>query len=162
MQLPNPPFYRRWSVLLAGVIGLAAIVALLGWRGLQQVDGADPPTTTASPTTVVTSTTTAPATSVEPTSKPDDVIWEQEGSDVQRSPGFAAPAAWRIVWEYDCTGFGPGGGNFKITGDGAFDRVDIQATEVKASGRRPFTRAGYGHLLVESVCDHWKVTVLAG
>jgi hypothetical protein len=25
-----------------------------------------------------------------------------------------------------------------------------------------YTRAGFGHLLVESVCDHWKVTVLAG
>lgn len=161
MQLPNAPFYRRWSVLLAGVIGLAAIVALLGWRGLQQVEG-PAPTTTAPPPTVVTSTTTAPPTSVDPTSKPDEVLWEREGSDVERSPGFEAPGAWRIVWEYDCSGFGPGGGNFKITGDGAFDRVDIQATEVKASGRRPFTRAGYGHLLVESVCDHWKVTVLAG
>jgi hypothetical protein len=161
MQLPNAPFYRRWSVMLAGVIGLAAIVALLGWRGLQQVDR-PAPTTTAPPTTVVTSTTTAPPTSVDPTSKPDDVLWEMEGSDVERSPGFEAPAVWRIVWEYDCTGFGPGGGTFKITGDGAFDRVDIQATEVKARGRRPFTRAGYGHLLVESVCDHWKVTVLAG
>jgi hypothetical protein len=161
MQLPNAPFYRRWSVLLAGVIGLAAIVALLGWRGLQRVEG-PAPTTTAPPTTVVTSTTTAPPTSVDPTSKPDDVLWEMEGSDVERSPGFEAPAVWRIVWEYDCSGFGPGGGNFKITGDGAFDRIDIQATDVKASGRRPFTRAGYGHLLVESVCDHWKVTVLAG
>jgi hypothetical protein len=161
MQLPNAPFYRRWSVLLAGVIGLAAIVALLGWRGLQRVEG-PAPTTTAPPTTVVASTTTAPPTSVDPTSKPDDVLWEMEGSDVERSPGFEAPAVWRIVWEYDCSGFGPGGGNFKITGDGAFDRVDIQATDVKASGRRPFTRAGYGHLLVESVCDHWKVTVLAG
>jgi hypothetical protein len=161
MQLPKAPFYRRWSVLLAGVIGLAAIVALLGWRGLQQVD--EPaPTTTAPTTTVVTSTTTTPATSVEPTSRPADVLWEMEGSDVVRSPGFAAPAAWRIVWEYDCTGWGAGGGNFKITGDGAFDLVDIQATNVRASGRRPFTRAGYGHLLVESVCDHWKVTVLAG
>ena len=56
MQLPKAPFYRRWSVLLAGVIVLAAIVALLGWRGLQQVEEADPPTTTiAPPTTVVTS-----------------------------------------------------------------------------------------------------------
>ena len=161
MQLPNAPFYRRWSVLLAGVIGLAAIGALLGWRGLQQVEG-PAPTTTAPPTTVATSTTTAPPTSVDPTSKPDDVLWEMEGSDVERSPGFEAPAVWRIVWEYDCSGFGPGGGNFKITGDGAFDRVDIQATEAKASGRRPFTQAGYGHLLVESVCDHWKVTALAG
>jgi hypothetical protein len=163
MQLPKAPFYRRWSVLLAGVIGLAAIVALLGWRGLQQVEGRPAPTTTAPPATVVTSTTTAPTTTAfATTSRPDDVLWEMESSDVQRSPGFAAPAAWRIVWEYDCTGWGAGGGNFKITGDGAFDQVDIQATEVKASGRRPFTRAGYGHLLVESVCDHWKVTVLAG
>ena len=158
MQLPNAPFYRRWSVLLAGVIGLAAIVALLGWRGLQQADGADP-TTTVTATTVVTSTTTAPTTT---TSRPDDVIWDQEGSDVVQSPGLEAPAAWRIVWEYDCTGFGPGGGNFKITGSGAFGRVDIQATKVKASGRMSYSRAGYGHLLVESVCDHWKVTVLAG
>ena len=158
MQLPNAPFYRRWSVLLAGVMVLAAIGALLGWRGLQQADGADP-TTTVTATTVVTSTTTAPTTT---TSRPDDVIWEQEGSDVVQSPGLEAPAAWRIVWEYDCTGFGPGGGNFKITGSGAFGRVDIQATEVKASGRKSYSRAGYGHLLVESVCDHWKVTVLAG
>jgi hypothetical protein len=160
MQLPNAPFYRRWSVLLAGVIGLAAIGALLGWRGLQQVE--EPaPTTTAPPTTVITSTTTAPPTSVEPTSRPDDVLWEQEGSDVVQSPRLEAPAAWRIVWEYDCSGFGPGGGNFKITGSGAFGRVDIQATKVKASGRMSYTRAGFGRLLVESVCDHWKVTVLA-
>ena len=158
MQLPNAPFYRRWSVLLAGVIVLAAIGALLGWRGLQQADGADP-TTTVTATTVVTSTTTAPTTT---TSRPDDVIWDQEGSDVVQSPGLEAPPAWRIVWDYDCTGFGPGGGNFKITGTGAFARVDIQATKVKASGRTSYTRAGYGHLLVESVCDHWKVTVLAG
>jgi hypothetical protein len=158
MQLPNAPFYRRWSVLLAGVMVLAAIGALLGWRGLQQADGADP-TTTVTATTVVTSTTTAPTTT---TSRPDDVIWEQEGSDVVQSPTLEAPVAWRIVWDYDCTGFGPGGGNFKITGSGAFGRVDIQATEVKASGRMSYSRAGYGHLLVESVCDHWKVTVLAG
>ena len=25
MDLPNAPFYRRWSFILAGVIGLAAI-----------------------------------------------------------------------------------------------------------------------------------------
>ena len=160
MQLPNAPFYRRWSVLLAGVIVLAAVGALLGWRGLQQADGADP-TTTVPSTTVVATTTTAPPTSVEPTSRPDNVIWEQEGSDVEQSPTLEAPVAWRIVWEYDCSGFGPGGGNFKITGSGAFNRVDIQATEVTASGRMSYSRAGYGHLLVESVCDHWKVTVLA-
>jgi hypothetical protein len=159
MQLPKAPFYRRWSVLLAGVIGLAAIGALLGWRGLQQVEEADP-TTTVPSTTIVASTTVAPTTTSFTTNKPDNVIWEREGSDVVRSPGLEAPHAWRILWDYDCTGFGHGG-NFKITGDGAFGRVDIQATELKASGRMSYTRAGYGHLLVESVCDHWKVTVLA-
>ena len=144
------------------VLAAAAALTLLTF-GAQQVEGADPPTTTiAPPTTVVTSTTSTPPTSVGPTSRPDNLIWEMEGSDVQRSRGFAAPGAWRIVWNYDCSNFGPGGGNFKITGDGAFGRVDIQATDVKASGRMSYTRAGYGHLLVESVCDHWKVTVLAG
>ena len=164
MQLPKAPFYRRWSVLLAGVIGLAAIVALLGWRGLQQVEEADPPTTTiAPPTTVVTSTTSTPPTSVRPTSRPDDLLWEMEGSDVQRSPGFAAPGAWRIVWNYDCSNFGPGGGNFKITGDGAFEQqVQIENVAIEASGTRRFARGGFGHLRVESVCDRWTVTVLAG
>ena len=165
MELPAPPLYRRWSIILAGVIGLAAIVALVGWRGLQDV--ATPETTVPSspPTTTVpgvATTTTTPPTSYGPTSKPVDVLWRAQGSGGEWSPGFRAPDRWRIQWAFDCTNFERyGGGNFKITGDGAFDRVDIQATDVKASGRRPFTRAGYGHLLVESVCDHWKVTVLA-
>lgn len=112
MDLPNAPFYRRWSFILAGVIGLAAITALLGWRGLQQVD---------------------------------------------------PPATWRIEWSFDCSNFKRlGGGNFKITGTGAFARVDIQELDVKASGTRTFTRGGYGHLLVDSVCTRWSVTVLPG
>ncbi len=164
MELPKAPFYRRWSVLLAGVIGLAAIAALLGWRGLQQV--ATPATTTTAPSTsTVVPTTTAPPpeSSFGPTSKPDDVLWSHEGTDSQRSRGFRAPGAWRIEWEYDCSNFrDKGGGGFKITGDGAFDRVDIQGDDVKGSGRRSFARGGYGHLLVESVCDRWKVTVLSG
>jgi hypothetical protein len=156
MELPDAPFYRRWSVLLAGVIGLAAIVGLVGWRGFQQV--ASPSTTT--PATTVAPTTTTPTSSTS-TSKPDKVLWEAEGSDVQRSPGFQAPAAWRIEWEFDCTDFGEAG-NFKITGGGAFERVDIQAYKPEGRGRNRFTQSGYGHLLVESVCERWKVTVLAG
>src|SRR4029453_10724852 len=104
MELPKPPLYRRWSVLLAGVIGLAAITALLGWRGLQEL-GPPPPTTPASPTTITVPSTTAPPTSLEPTSKPDEVLWADVGSDVKRSPGFRAPSAWRIEWEYDCSNF---------------------------------------------------------
>ena len=162
MELPKPPFYRRWSVLLAGVIGLAAITALLGWRGLQDL-GPPPTTTTASPTTIAAPTTTVPPTSFGPTSKPADVLWSAEGSDVRRSPGFRAPSAWRIEWEYDCSNFRDQGvGGFKITGGEAFVRVDIQANELKGSGRKAFTQSGYGHLLVESVCQRWKVTVLSG
>jgi hypothetical protein len=162
MELPKPPFYRRWSVLLAGVIGLAAITALLGWRGLQEL-GPPPTTTTTAPTTIAAPTTTAPPTSFGPTSKPADVLWSEEGSDVRRSPGFRAPSAWRIEWEYDCSNFRDQGvGGFKITGGEAFARVDIQANNLKGSGRKAFTQSGYGHLLVESVCQRWKVTVLSG
>jgi hypothetical protein len=162
MELPKPPLYRRWSVLLAGVIGLAAITAMLGWRGLQQV-ASPSTTTTASPTTITVPTTTVAPTSLEPTSKPADVLWSEEGSDVKRSPGFRAPSAWRIEWEYDCSNFRDQGvGGFKITGGEAFVRVDIQANELKGSGRKAFTQSGYGHLLVESVCQRWKVTVLSG
>ena len=163
MQLPKAPFYRRWSVLLAGVIGLAAVTALLGWRGLQNV--ATPATTTTAPPTsiAVPTTTSPPPTSFGPTSKPDDVLWSAEGSDVRRSPGFRAPGAWRIEWEFDCRNFEElGGGGFKITGAEAFRQVDIQDDGLRGRGRKSFPRGGYGHLLVESVCEHWKVTVLSG
>ncbi len=162
MELPDAPFYRRWSVLLAGIIGLAAIVALLGWRGLQQV--ASPSTTTTTPPTTVAPTTTAPPpTSLESTSKPDRILWEeQEGSGVVRSRRFRAPDVWRIEWEFDCSNFRDfGTGGFKITGGGALNRVDIQETTLEGSGRKTFTQGGFGHLLVESVCDSWSVRVLA-
>jgi hypothetical protein len=164
MELPTPPFERRWSVILAGVIGLAAIAAMLGWRGLQEV--ATPETTmTTVPTTTLPGpvTTTIPPTSNTSTNKPDDILWRKQGSDVAKSHGFTAPATWRIEWAFDCTNFEKyGGGNFKITGDGAFERVQIEQVDVEGSGKRTFTFAGYGHLLIESVCDRWTVTVLAG
>jgi hypothetical protein len=162
MSLPNAPFYRRWSFILAGVIGLAAITALLGWRGLQQVD--PPATTTTLPTTTIASpTTTTPPPSIGPTSKPTSILWEGSGKGTATSDGFRAPAAWRIEWSFDCSNFKElGGGNFKITGTGAFERVDIQEFDVKASDTRTFTGGGFGHLLVDSVCRHWSVTVLPG
>jgi hypothetical protein len=161
MDLPNAPFYRRWSFILAGVIGLAAITALLGWRGLQDTDS--PVTTTLPPTTVTSPPTTIPPTSIEPTSKPKPTLWDEQGSDTAASPGFRAPSTWRIAWSFDCTNFRKlGGGNFKITGTGAFGRVDIQEYDVKASGTRTFTGGGFGHLLVDSVCRRWHVTALPG
>jgi hypothetical protein len=163
MQLPNPPWYRRWSVILAGVIGLAAITALLGLRGLQ---GVDPLATTAPPPTVVDPTTVPPTTARQPpatTTRARDLLWSKTGSDGATSPGINAPAVWRLEWRVDCSNFKQyDGGNFKITGDGAFERVDIQLVEIEASGSRTFTRGGYGHLTVDSVCDRWTVTVLRG
>ena len=160
MELPDAPFYRRWSVLLAGVITLAAIVGLVGWRGFQQV--ASPSTTTTTPPTTVAPTTTALPTSLESTSKPDRILWEETGSGVVRSRGFRAPGVWRIEWEYDCSNFRDfGTGGFKITGGGALNRVDIQEISLEGRGRKTFNQGGFGHLLVESVCDFWSVRVLA-
>ena len=160
MELPDAPFYRRWSVLLAGVITLAAIVGLVGWRGFQQV--ASPSTTTTTPPTTVAPTTTALPTSLESTSKPDRILWEETGSGVVRSRGFRAPGVWRIEWEYDCSNFRDfGTGGFKITGGGALNRVDIQEISLEGRGRKTFNQGGFGHLLVESVCDSWSVRVLA-
>jgi hypothetical protein len=164
MELPNAPFYRRWSFILAGVVGLAAVTALLGWRGLQQVPDATPTLTTVPPTTVSSSPTTGPESSSRgPTSKPDEVLWEKMGSDVATSKEFRAPSTWRIEWSFDCSSFGDGGGgNFKITGSGAFSRIQIQRFATKASGTQTYTAGGVGHLQVDSVCEHWSVRALSG
>jgi hypothetical protein len=167
MELPSTPFYRRWSFILASVVGMAAVVALVGWRGLQQVP--TPPTTTvvtAPSTTQAPPTTTEPPPSIEPTSKPANILWERRNSHASkvRSLPFKATSGWRIEWAFDCSDFADlGGGNFKITGDGAFERqVQIENVAIEASGTRRFARGGFGHLRVESVCDRWTVTVLAG
>jgi hypothetical protein len=165
MQLPNPPWYRRWSVILAGVIGLAAITALLGWRGLQDVDPRVTTTTISSSTTTTMPPTSLrqPQTTTTLPTRDDDVLWSKTGSDVVTSPLINAPSVWHIEWKFDCSNFAHfEGGNFKITGDGDFERVDIQAVNIKDSGRQRFTRGGYGHLTVASVCDHWTVKVLRG
>ena len=163
MNLPNAPFYRRWSFILASVIGLAAITALLGWRGLQETDSRAAGTTTVPQTTVTSPPTTVPPTSLQPTSQPDPVLWDKKGHDTEASPGIRTPPAWHIEWSFDCSNFKKlGGGNFKITGTGVFGRVDIQEYDVKASGSRTFSRAGFGHLQVDSVCRSWRVTVLPG
>ena len=165
MELPNAPFYRRWSFILASVIGLAAITALVGWRGLQQVDPPAAAVTTLPATTITGPTTTLPPSSIAPSSKPADVLWSQEAKGVSTlmSEGFRAPSVWRIDWSFDCCNFKRlGGGNFKITGTGVFGRVDVQAYDVKANGSKTFSRAGFGHLQVDSVCRSWRVTVLPG
>jgi hypothetical protein len=165
MELPNAPFYRRWSFILAGVIGLAAITALVGWRGLQQVDPPAAAVTTLPATTITGPTTTLPPSSIAPSSKPADVLWSREAKDVSTlmSEGFRAPSVWRIEWSFDCSNFKRyNGGNFKITGNGAFGQIQIQVFDIKASGTQTFKRSGYGRLLVDSVCKRWSVKALTG
>lgn len=164
MELPNPPWYRRWSVILAGVIGMAALVALLGLRGLQTLDPSGPTATTLAPTTTVAAAAAAaPTTTRQPQSTlPSEVLWAGSGSDVGKSRGFRAPPSWHIEWTFDCANFRKfGGGNFKITGDGAFESIQIQEFDTGASGSRTFSRGGYGHLLIDSVCKRWTVTAVA-
>jgi hypothetical protein len=165
MELPNAPFYRRWSFILAGVIGLAAITALVGWRGLQQVDPPAATATTLPATTIASPTTTLPPSSIAPSSKPADVLWSREAKDLSTlmSEGFRAPSVWRIEWSFDCSNFKRyNGGNFKITGNGAFGQIQIQVFDIKASGTQTFKRSGYGRLLVDSVCKRWSVKALTG
>jgi hypothetical protein len=165
MELPNAPFYRRWSFILASVIGLAAITALVGWRGLQQVDPPAAAVTTLPATTITGPTTTPSPSSIAPSSKPDDVLWSREAKDLSTlmSEGFRAPSVWRIEWSFDCSNFKRyNGGNFKITGNGAFGQIQIQVFDIKASGTQTFKRSGYGRLLVDSVCKRWSVKALTG
>ena len=165
MELPNPPFYRRWSFLLAGIVGLAAITALLGWQGLQDAEGQGTSGTTLPPTTVTSAPATSTPSSIGPTSKPDDTLWAARGRGLSSSKSrlFRAPATWHIEWSFDCANFAKyGGGNFKITGRGAFDQVQIQQFGVKARSTQTFTGGGYGYLLVDSVCRDWTVRVPPG
>jgi hypothetical protein len=165
MELPNAPFYRRWSFILASVIGLAAITALVGWRGLQQVDPPAAAVTTLPATTITGPTTTLPPSSIAPSSKPADVLWSREAKDLSTlmSEGFRAPSVWRIEWSFDCSNFKRyNGGNFKITGNGAFGQIQIQVFDIKASGTQTFNHGGYGRLLVDSVCKRWSVKALPG
>jgi hypothetical protein len=164
MELPNPPWYRRWSFILAGVIVLSAGVAAAGLRGLQGVDGPEPTVSTLVSTTTVTSTTAAvvPTTRQPQSTLAPDVLWTKSGSDNGRSRLFRAPAAWHIEWKFDCSDFNKiSGGNFKITGDGAFEDIQIQEFDLGASGSRTYSMSGFGHLLVESVCGSWTVTAVA-
>jgi hypothetical protein len=152
-------------VILAGVVTLAAIAALFGVRGLQDVASpaptgpGQPPPTRVDPTTVPPTSTTRPPTT---TTLEPGVLWRKRGHDVDKSPGIRTHGAFRIEWSFDCSNFKKyGAGNFKITGDGVFDRVEIQAAKLKANGAGTFRRSGLsGHLFIDSVCDHWTVTVL--
>jgi hypothetical protein len=172
VELPKPPWYRRfWVVLLAAnlvvaAVLVAAMVAL--WPPAAQ-QRADDPATTASvapradqavpqatdPDTMLSSSSTTAR--LEP-----DVLWQRRGSDAEVGELFEAPGRWRISWSFDCQSFAEhGGGNFKLLGAGDFEKVGVQRFGVRGSGSLLVVAGGRGRLIIESVCDRWVVRAVA-
>jgi hypothetical protein len=170
VELPKPPWYRRFGVLflaanLVVAAGLVAAVVAL-WPPATQRPR-HPATTVAvasqpaqvgpddaAPATILPSSTTARLDS--------DVLWQRQGHDAAVGERFQAPARWRIAWSFDCQNFANhGGGNFKLSGAGAFNRVAVQRFGIRERGSLLVTRGGRGRLIIESVCDRWMVKAVA-
>lgn len=170
MELPKPPWYRRfWLLALAINVVFAAVlvtaVVTLWPRAVQRP--ASPkatagggqqaeqimPEATEPERAVLTSTTAR----LEP-----GVLWRKRGSLVHVGGLFDAPGRWRISWSFSCRSFAKyGGGNFKLSGDGDFQDVSVQRFGVRGSGTLKVTGGGRGRLVVASVCDRWEVKAAA-
>ena len=172
MELPKPPWYRRFGVLflaanlLVAAVLVGAVVAL--WPPAAQRP--DHPVTTvavgsqpdqvgpknAGPATIPPSSTTA--------RREPGVLWQQRGHDAAVGELFQAPGRWRVVWSFDCRNFAAyGGGNFKLSGagSGTFVKVAVQRFGVRGRGSVSVTGGGRGRLIIESVCDRWVVKAVA-
>ena len=170
VELPKPPWYRRFGVvflaanLVVAVVLVAAVVAL--WPRAAQRPVA--PATTAGvgpqagqllpegpePATVLPTSTRARLA--------PGVLWQQRGSAGSMDGRFAAPGRWRVVWSFNCQSFARyGGGNFKLSGAGAFAGVSVQRVGVRGRGVLEVTGGGRGRLTIESVCDRWTVKAVA-
>jgi hypothetical protein len=90
------------------------------------------------------------------------VLWQRRESAGSVSGRFAAPGRWRVVWSFNCRSFAKyGGGNFKLSGAGAFAEVSVQRFGVRGRGVLRVTGGGRGRLRIESVCDRWTVKAVA-
>jgi hypothetical protein len=171
VELPKPPWYHRFGVivlaanLVVAAVLVAAVVAL--WpRAAAQRPGA--PATTAGAgrhAAQVLSEGPEPA-AILPTSTrarlAAGVLWQQRGSDGSVGGRFDAPGRWRVAWSFDCQSFAKyGGGNFKLSGAGAFAEVSVQRFGVRGRGVLEVSGGGRGHLTIESVCDRWTVKAVA-
>ena len=170
VELPKPPWYRRFGVVVLAA-NLVVAVALVGavvalWPRAAQRPVA--PATTAGvgphaeqllpegpkPATILPTSTRA---RLEP-----GVLWQRRGSAGSVGGRFAPPGRWRVVWSFSCQSFAKyGGGNFKLSGAGAFAEVSVQHFGVRGRGVLPVTGGGRGRLTVESVCDRWTVKAVA-
>jgi hypothetical protein len=170
VELPKPPWYRRFGVVflaanLVVAAGLVAAVVAL-WPRAAQRPGYPAPAAGAArqaeqvgPEDAASATTLASSTTARLES---GVLWQRRGRDAEVGESFEAPGRWRVVWSFDCQSFaGHGGGNFKLSGQGAFNRVAVQRFGVRGRGSVLVTRAGRGRLIVESVCERWLVKAVA-
>jgi hypothetical protein len=171
VELPKPPWYRRFGVvvLAANLVVAAVLVAALVvlWpRPAAQRPGA--PATTAGvgvQAEQVVPEGPEPAT-ILPTSTrarlAPGVLWQQRGGAGSVVGRFDAPSRWRVVWSFSCQSFAKyGGGNFKLSGAGAFAEVSVQRFGVRGRGSLQVTGGGRGRLTIESVCDRWTVKAVA-
>jgi hypothetical protein len=170
VESPKPPWYRRFGVVvlaanLVVVAGLVAAVVALWPRAAPRPVA---PATTAGverqaeqlqpqspdPATILPTSTMARLA--------PGVLWQQRGSVGSMGGRFNAPSRWRILWSFDCQSFAKyGGGNFKLSGAGAFAEVSVQRFEVRGRGVLQVTGGGRGRLRIESVCDRWMVKAVA-
>src|SRR4029453_78858 len=129
VELPKPPWFRRFgTVLLAANLVVAAVLVAAVfalWPRAAQRPGAPaatagggpqagrPPPDGPEPATILPTSTRA---HLEP-----GVLWQRRGNAGSVGGRFAAPGRWRVVWSFSCHRFARyGGGNFKLSGAGAF------------------------------------------
>ena len=170
MELPKPPWYRRFGVLflaanlVVAAVLVAALVAL--WPRAAKRPGAPATTAGVGPQAgQLLPEGSGPAAILPPSTRArlaPGVLWQQQGSAGTAGGRFAAPGRWRVLWSFNCQSFAKyGGGNFKLSGAGAFAGVSVQRVGVRGRGVLPVTGGGRGRLTVESVCDRWTVKAVA-
>jgi hypothetical protein len=170
VEVPKPPWYRRFGVvflaanLVVAAVLVVAVVAL--WPRAAQRPGAPAPTAGVGRHAEQVVPGGPEPAAVLPTSTrarlAPGVLWQGRGSAGSGSGRFAAPGRWRVVWSFNCQSFAKyGGGNFKLSGAGAFAGVSVQRVGVRGRGVLPVTGGGRGRLVIESVCDRWTVKAVA-
>ena len=170
VEVPKPPWYRRFGVvflaanLVVAAVLVVAVVAL--WPRAAQRPGAPAPTAGVGRHAEQVVPGGPEPAAVLPTSTrarlAPGVLWQGRGSAGSWSGRFAAPGRWRVVWSFNCQSFAKyGGGNFKLSGAGAFAGVSVQRVGVRGRGVLPVTGGGRGRLTIESVCDRWMVRAVA-
>jgi hypothetical protein len=171
VELPKPPWYRRFGVVfVAANLGVAAVLvaALVAlWpRAAAQRPGAPATTAGVGPQAGQLLPTGPEPAAILPTSTgarlAPGVLWQRGGSAGAVGGRFAAPGRWRVVWSFNCRSFAKyGGGNFKLSGAGAFAEVSVQRFGVRGRGVLQVAGGGRGRLIIESVCDRWMVKAVA-